>query len=267
MYKRQEQASSLREVAATIAKGTDSNGRRQAIVDRLKTIGVNHKLDEFTTKKGLAGTNIVATVPGGSMGVILIGAHYDRVSVGQGVIDNGVSCAALLELLANVQRRGTRNYTIQVAFFDLEEGGLDGSQAYFDMAHGEGRSKPAFAINLDLFGYGDTFFATASQPDGRLARALIRSAQASKIAVRFADSAHYPLSDHHNMIAAGIETLGIALIDGAEVDAIMAGGQALPRVFTIIHTPKDAIEVLNATEVATAIVAIERLLTLVDSGT
>lgn len=69
------------------------------------------------------------------------------------------------------------------------------------------------------------------------------------------------------MIAAGIETLGIALIDGAEVDGIMAGGNGPPpRVLTIIHTPKDAIDVLNVAEVARGTQAIEQLLRLVDSG-
>ena len=240
---RAEQASSIRDVTAAIAKGADSTGRREAIVDRLKAIGVEYKLQEFTTRKGLAGTNIVATVKGGPAGVVLIGAHYDRAPVGQGVVDNGASCAVLLELLDALKRREMRNYTVQTVFFDLEEGGLDG------------------------FGYGNSFFATASHPEGRLARSLSRAAQASGIAVRFADAAHYPLSDHHNMVAAGIETLGIALIDGAEVDAIMSGGQGpLPRVLTIMHTPKDANDVLNAADVAAGTLGIERLLRLVDSG-
>lgn len=262
---RAQQAPSIRDVTAAIAKGTDSAGRRQAIVERLKAIGVEHKLQEFTTKKGLAGTNIVATVKGGPGGVVLIGAHYDRVAEGHGVLDNGASCAVLLELLDALKRRGLANYTVQAVFFDLEEGGLDGSQAYFDLGRAELQPKPAFAINLDIFGYGNAFFATASKPEGRLAQSLSRAARASGIAVRFADAARYPLSDHHNMIAAGIETLGIALIDEAEVDAVMAGGQGPPpRVLTIIHTPKDDIDVLKVADVAKGILAIERFLRLVD---
>ena len=51
------------------------------------------------------------------------------------------------------------------------------------------------------------------------------------------------------------------------VDAIMSGGQGpLPRVLTIMHTPKDANDVLNAAEVAAGPLGIERLLRLVDSG-
>lgn len=264
---RAEQASSIRDVTAAIAQGADSGGRRQAIVERLKAIGVEYKLQEFTNKKGLAGTNVVATVKGGPAGVVLVGAHYDRVTVGQGVLDNGASCAVLLELLDALKRREMRNYTVQAVFFDLEEGGLDGSQAFFDLVRAGSQPKPAFAINLDIFGYGESFFATASLPEGRLARSLGRAAEASGIAVRFADAARYPLSDHHNMIAAGIETLGIALIDGAEIDAVMAGGQGPPpRVLTIIHTPKDAIDVLNVAEVEKGTQAIERLVRLVDSG-
>ena len=262
-----QNASSIREVTTAIAQGADGTGRREAIVDRLRAISVDHTLQEFRNKKGVAGTNIVATVKGGSAGVVLIGAHYDRVPEGHGVLDNGASCAVLLELVEALKRRAMTNYAVQAVFFDLEEGGLDGSQAFLDLVRAGSQPKPVFAMNLDIFGYGDTFFATASQPKGRLARALSTSAQASGIAVRLADEGHYPLSDHHNMIAAGIETLGIALIDGSEVDAVMAGGNGPPpRVLTIIHTAKDAIGVLNAAEVARGALAIERLLRLVDSG-
>ena len=260
-----EQASSIRDVIVAIAKGADSSGRRQAIVDRLKTIGVDYQLQEFTNRKGVAGTNIVATVKGGTAGVVLIGAHYDRVLVGNGVLDNGASCAVLLELLDKLKRRPLTSHAVQAVFFDLEEGGLDGSQAYFDLAQKANQVKPVLAINLDIFGYGNSFFATASQPEGRLARALSGAAKENGIAVRLTDPARYPLSDHHNMIAAGVETLGIALIDGAEVDAIMAGGKGPPpRVLTIIHTPKDAIDVLNLAEVEKGTLAVERLLRLVD---
>ena len=187
---RAQQASSVRDVTAAIATGADSAGRRQAIVERLKAIGIEHKLQEFTNKKGVAGTNSVATVKGGAANVVLIGAHYDRVTVGQGVLDNGASCAVLLELLDALKQRLLLSHTVEAVFFDLEEGGLDGSQAFFDVVRSGNEPKPAFAINLDVFGYGNTFFATTSHPDGRLARSLGLAARASGLTVRFADDAH-----------------------------------------------------------------------------
>jgi hypothetical protein len=121
-----QNASSIRDVTAAIAQGADGAGRRQAIVRRLKAIGVEHSLQDFRNKKGVSGANIVATVKGG------------------------------------------------------------GSQAYFDLIRARDQQKPAFAINLDIC------------------------------------------------------------------------------VLTIIHTPKDASDVLNAADVTTGTLAIERLLRLLD---
>jgi hypothetical protein len=112
---------------------------------------------------------------------------------------------------------------------------------------------PAFAANLDIFGYGDTFFTTASKPAGMLANALQRAGMEGGIAVRFSPPAQYPSSGHSNMMAAGVETLEIALIDGAEVDAVLGergqGPAAPPRVLTIIHSPRDTMDVLRVTNV------------------
>ena len=59
---RAEQASSIRDVTAAISKGADSTGRRQAIVDRLKAIGVEYKLEEFANKAGRAAGDEVDAV-------------------------------------------------------------------------------------------------------------------------------------------------------------------------------------------------------------
>jgi hypothetical protein len=69
------------------------------------------------------------------------------------------------------------------------------------------------------------------------------------------------------MMSAGIETLGIALIDGKEVDTILGRGQPSdgpPKVLTIIHTSRDVLEVLNLQEIEKGAVALERFVRLVD---
>ena len=66
------------------------------------------------------------------------------------------------------------------------------------------------------------------------------------------------------MVAAGIETLGIGLIDKAEVDPVLAfvGRGARqgppPRVLTISHTARDTMEVFRAEDVEKGAAAIER---------
>jgi Zn-dependent M28 family amino/carboxypeptidase len=197
----------------------------------------------------------------------LLGAHLDRVAAGQGVLDNGASCAVLVHLLEAFKARPLRNYTLRVAFFDLEETGLNGSQAFFEPVRNGSKPAPAFAANLDIFGYGDTFFATSSAETGPLAKAFRQAATDSGLSVRFSPVAQYPASDHRNMMSAGIETLGIALIDGKEVDTILGRGQPSdgpPKVLTIIHTSRDVLEVLNLQEIEKGAVALERFVRLVD---
>jgi len=93
----------LRETTAAIAAATPAD-RQTVVVERLKALGVTHRVEEFTARVGAgdrAGRNIVATVPAAQPSkALLLGAHLDRVAPGQGVVDNGASCAVLLELIS-----------------------------------------------------------------------------------------------------------------------------------------------------------------------
>jgi hypothetical protein len=100
-----QQANSFRDSIAAIAEGADTAGRRHAITDQLEASGINYQLDDFIFSN-LSGTNIVAAVPGKRPGkVFLLGAHYDRVAQGQGVVDNAAGCAVLLRLLAEFKSK------------------------------------------------------------------------------------------------------------------------------------------------------------------
>src|SRR5262249_23167120 len=146
----------------------------------------------------------IVEVPGRKSAVqtLLLGAHYDRVAQGQGAVDNAASCAVVIELLTAFKAKPLENYSVRAVFFDLEEGGLVGSQAYIAKIRAGGL--PALAVNLDIFAYGDTFFANPSAPGGRLATALQQAAEQSSVQVRFVTERNqYPASDHRPMMAAG----------------------------------------------------------------
>jgi acetylornithine deacetylase/succinyl-diaminopimelate desuccinylase-like protein len=123
------QGAGLREQTAAIAGGQDSAARRSAITDSLKAAGIEYRLDEFRFPR-FSGTNIVVDLSGGKAEkTFLLGAHYDRVPVGQGAVDNAASCAVLLDLLKAFKAKPLRSFSVRAVFFDLEEGGLVGSQA------------------------------------------------------------------------------------------------------------------------------------------
>jgi aminopeptidase S len=266
---------------AAIAAGDDTAARRQAITADLAASGVEFRLEAFATPaltnsgqgarmSPQTGTNILATVPARTAArTLLLSAHYDRVPAGRGVVDNGASCAVLLGLMARFKAAPLERYSVSSAFFDLEEIGLVGSREYVESLKGR---LPDAALNLDVFAYGDTLYGAASSPQGALASALAEAATEVSIPVRMtaAASNQYPPSDHRSLIAAGVETVGLSLMDGPEIEAVInvlqSGGRgaAPPRVLTLIHTPADTLDNVRAAEVEKAIPVLERAIRLLD---
>ena len=254
------------DTVTAIAAGDDTAARREALFTALRTAGVEPALEPFGSEPR-AGVNVVVTLPGASRDgadarTILIGAHYDRVAVGRGAVDNAASCAALVELIRRFTATPTTGTTLTFVFFDREENGLVGSRSYFE-AHS---ARPAYAVNLDIFAYGDTIFATAGKPDSVLLQSLKAAAASSDVAVRDVPPEKYPGSDHRSMIAAGVDTLGLAIVDAADVEAILKLGVAGlkpgdgPRILTLIHTPNDTLAEVRPDQMVRGIAVVERLL-------
>ena len=97
----------------------------------------------------VTGYNVVGIKQGGDENVILC-AHYDSVYT-EGAIDNGSGVAALLETARILSGKRT-DKTVYFVFFDAEEIGLLGSEA-FVAAHDLSNS---VCINVDSIASGDT---------------------------------------------------------------------------------------------------------------
>ena len=250
-----------------IVAGDNNAARREAIVGQLKAAGVEPVVEPFGEGRA-AGANVVVTLPGLGTKTIVIGAHLDRVGVGRGAVDNGGSCAVLIELVAAFTASPLARSTLRVVFFDREENGLVGSRMHFS-APGH---RADYALNLDVFAYGDTIFATASRPDGVLLRALRATGEAVNIPVRDVPPDRYPGSDHQTMINAQIETLGLALVDKADVDGILAMDASKltvgkgPRVLRIIHSPNDTMAEVHVDQMTRGIALVEQLIRRVDAS-
>ena len=255
-------ADHLRETTAAIAAGDTTADRRAAITDRLKMAGVDFLVEDFVSGTR-NGANVVATLPGKpGTRTMLLGAHYDRVAKGHGAVDNAASCAVLLELIERLKSKPLAN-TVTVVFFDLEELGLLGSRSYFQTHAGS--ALPALAMNFDIFGYGETFFVTPSKSDGPLLTALQQAAAESGFAVRSIPITQYPSSDHRSMALAGIETLGVTLIDGTEIDSVITPGPTRSRILSMIHTDADTMDQIREQDMAKALPVLERTIRLLDS--
>jgi hypothetical protein len=100
--------------------------------------------------------NVICTMPGGSTdSIILVGAHFDFVDRGRGVVDNWSGCSLLPSLFQSL--KGTaRKHTFVFVGFTNEEEGLVGSRFYVHELCKEGRHNVSAMVNLDSLGVSPT---------------------------------------------------------------------------------------------------------------
>ena len=84
-------------------------------------------------------TNVIAEIPGTDLAdqVVMLGAHLDANSAGQGATDNAGSAATLMEVMRVLQAIGLQpRRTIRMALWGGEEYGLVGSRRYVEQVFG-----------------------------------------------------------------------------------------------------------------------------------
>jgi len=99
--------------------------------------------------------NLICERPGATDSVILVGAHFDKVKAGAGVVDNW-SGASLLPSLFQSLGPGMHQHTFVLVGFTDEERGLVGSRYFVGHLTPEQRARIHAMINLDTLGLGPT---------------------------------------------------------------------------------------------------------------
>jgi Zn-dependent M28 family amino/carboxypeptidase len=127
--------------------GQPNATRRELVAEHLDALGAAYTVQPYAT-----GTNLIVDFgrPGRKIGV---GSHFDRVPASAGANDNGSAVAVGLDIIRRHQAAGSAA-GVRVFFFDEEETGLHGSQAYVDRY---GTADLVGLLNMELVGMGDTF--------------------------------------------------------------------------------------------------------------
>jgi hypothetical protein len=99
--------------------------------------------------------NVICVLPGNTPDIVVVGAHFDHVSDGDGIIDNW-SGASLLPSLFESLAGSMRKHTFIFVAFTGEENGLLGSDYYVKQLPKDQLSKIEAMINLDTLGLGPT---------------------------------------------------------------------------------------------------------------
>ncbi len=129
--------------------------REQTLHELFESAGCKEAaLDEEPVKRSRT-PNVVCTLQGTEDGRIVVGAHYDKVSNGHGVIDNW-SGASLLPSLYQGLYGKPRHLTFAFIGFTDEEKGLVGSRDYVSHLSKEDRTRIRAMVNIDSLGLSDT---------------------------------------------------------------------------------------------------------------
>jgi len=186
------------------------------------------KLSEQTVRPKLP-PNLICVLPGTTDDVILVGAHSDHVSEGDGVVDNWSGAILLPSLFYSVSGEPRRHTFVFVAFTD-EEGGMVGSEFYARTLPADQRSKVVAMINMDTLGLGPTE-VWATHSDQVLLDALARTAYAMKLPVAPMNVDNLGSSDSESFAKYKIPRITVHSVT--------------QQTWSILHTTRDKLDVVK----------------------
>jgi Peptidase family M28 len=154
--------------------------REQKIKDLFIAVGCSDFVTEQKVKHSDY-SNVICRLPGETDEVIIVGAHFDKVTDGTGAIDNW-SGASLLSSLYQSLAAQKRHHTFLFVSFCEEEHGLIGSDFYASQMSKEDVGKTEAMINMDTLGLSPTK-VWVHNADKNLVTALAAVAAAVKLPV------------------------------------------------------------------------------------
>jgi Zn-dependent M28 family amino/carboxypeptidase len=222
---------------------------RQVVEERLRAFTTRNDTRESTLRKlfedaGCAGEalaeepvkgsrtpNLICTQPGSIESTIVVGAHFDLVPIGQGVVDNWSGASLLPSLYQGLSKRPRRHRMVFVGFTG-EESGLLGSKAFVKQL-GNDASHVKAMVNMDTLGLSETkVWSHAADPN---LLNLLRVAAASM-----------------NMTITGVNVERIGTTDSESFHARKIPAITLhsltQETLNVLHSPRDRIGAIHMDE-------------------
>jgi Iap family predicted aminopeptidase len=132
------------------------NPARAVIIKRLfEDAGCRRNQLEDQPVSNSLSPNVICRLPGTGNKVIIVGAHFDHVQKGEGVVDNWSGASLLPSLYQSLSSKSRRHTYIFIGFTD-EEKGFVGSSFYADQLTADEVARIQGMIDLDTLGLGPT---------------------------------------------------------------------------------------------------------------
>lgn len=135
-------------IVKRLAAGVTPHENREATVRELFGQAGCQAITQSVNKKT---SNVICTLPGETSSVVVVGAHFDYVRKGQGIVDDW-SGVSLLPSLYEALRGSPRKHTFAFVAFAAEEEGLLGSRRYVKQLTKEQRGEVRAFVNLECLG-------------------------------------------------------------------------------------------------------------------
>jgi len=220
-------------------EGKSNEERYKCVCDILHAWGV-----PYTTQVYVTGKNLFYK-PATTLPTIAIGSHFDVVPRSAGANDNATAMAVALYILQKSFRQDVfKTFEVAVYFFDEEEAGLKGSQAYVQKF---GVNDLLGLYNLELVGQGDIFalWALGEADKGILLETFEQTAQQRGISAYRFDQIVTNLADHISFREAGLQdAFTITCISAMDLEvagvyyAAQAENKGMEALFKIMqHAP------------------------------
>jgi putative aminopeptidase FrvX len=143
-------------VEKRLSEYAGDNKQREAILKQLFTeAGCDNQHLSEETVTGSKLPNVLCVLPGTSDKVIVVGAHFDRVPEGDGVVDNWSGASLLPSLYEAVKNEPRKHTYIFIGFTDEEKFEV-GSRFYVQHLTREQVAATDAMVNMDTLGLGPT---------------------------------------------------------------------------------------------------------------
>ena len=221
-----------REVIETrlAAYAGDNEQRELSLKKIFSAAGCNDHISEQVVKDSKQ-PNLLCVLPGSSDRIIIVGAHFDRVAAGDGVVDNW-SGASLLPSLYEALKAQPHAHSYIFIGFTAEERGEIGSHFYVQQMTKEDVAATDAMVNMDTLGLGHTK-VWGSHSDKLLTGALGYIAQRLSVPVSIIDVDQVGSTDSEQFATRKIPRITIHSLTQKTWDA------------RIIHTSKDKKSAIN----------------------
>ena len=158
-------------VEARLRRYAGNNKQREATIRQIfSEAGCDDQHLSEQPVKGSKQPNVICLLPGTSDKVIIIGAHFDYVSAGSGVVDNWSGASLLPSLYQAIKVEPRKHSYIFIGFTDEEVGEVGSAFYVHQMTKAQVAATDAM-VNMDTLGLARTE-VWASHSDPRLNQAI-----------------------------------------------------------------------------------------------